>query len=483
MSENWDPSLDAEPLVSCVMPTYGRPDFVNESVALFLSQDYLHKELIVLNDCPGQEFVGELPGVRLINCETRFATLGEKRNACIEAANGSLIAVWDDDDIYLPWRLSFSLREMQVYRTSFYRAAEFWAYWGDSALHDNQSVPGWVNHPNTLFSKALWRQAGGYPSQGVGEDCEFFARIHQLLKKEFIKFPIDRTDRFFVLRGTSAYAHMSMPGGAKPSDLSPGKRIVVPCPIADPVLRSACDNLIESHYQRKIRNLPDLSIPTLSVCVSIKNRSRLAVDGKNVELFPNCVRSLSEAARDFGKVELIVADFHSDDWPLAEWLPPAAGNLVHRVIPVDGPFSKGKGLNIAADAARGERVLFLDADMLIDRDGLRRAIQVVDQENVWLPIYRNLDQYGNPGEWEDFSVGNVAFSRKLWQLAKPVPEFQSWGGEDNIFADRLQKHQRAIRERFAGFCHQWHPERCRHEFYTRPARSDFWEYCARQKTA
>jgi len=250
MNENSETSLDAEPLISCVMPTYGRPDFVDESVAMFLSQDYLHKELIVLNDCPGQEFVGDFPGVRLINREQRFATLGEKRNACIEAANGSLIAVWDDDDIYLPWRLSFSLREMQKHDTRFYRAAEFWAYWGDAALHDNQSVPGWVNHPNTLFSKALWREAGGYPAQGVGEDCEFFARIHRLLKREFIKFPLDRADRFFVLRGTSAYAHMSIPGGTKPPDLTPGKRTVVPRPIGDPVLRSACEKLIGMHDER-----------------------------------------------------------------------------------------------------------------------------------------------------------------------------------------------------------------------------------------
>ena len=224
MNDSWEPSLDANPLISCVMPTYGRPDFVNESVAMFLAQDYPHKELIVLNDCPGQEFAGNLAGVRFINCTASFATLGENRNACIEAARGALIAVWDDDDIYLPWRLSFSLREMQKHRTRFYRAAEFWAYWGDASLHDNQSVPGWVNHPNTLFSKARWRDVGGYPAQGVGEDCEFFARIHRLLKHEFIKFPLARADRFFVLRGKSAYAHMSIPGGAQPADLSPGKR-------------------------------------------------------------------------------------------------------------------------------------------------------------------------------------------------------------------------------------------------------------------
>ena len=215
--------------------------------------------------------------------------------------------------------------------------------------------------------------------------------------------------------------------------------------------------------------------------MSIKNRSRLVVDGKSLELFPNCVRSLSEAARDFDQVELIVADFHSDDWPLAEWLPSAAGNLEHRLIAVDEPFSKGKGLNVAADAARGQRILFLDADILVNRDILRRAIEVVDNQRVWLPIFRYLDREGKPAGWEDFSLGNVAFDCRLWRVAQPVPEFQSWGGEDNIFADKLQEHCPAVRERFEGLFHQWHPEKCRHAHHARPMRSDYYAYCSGQR--
>jgi glycosyltransferase involved in cell wall biosynthesis len=200
-----------------------------------------------------------------------------------------------------------------------------------------------------------------------------------------------------------------------------------------------------------------------------------------LELFPNCVKSLSAAAAATGKidltnVELIVADFHSDDWPLADWLPSAAAGIEHQIIPIDGPFSKGKGLNAAAAAARGSRLLFLDADVLVNRDCLLRAIQVIDQSRIWLPVFRYLDPNGKPAGWEDFSLGNVAFDRSLWDLAGPVPEFQSCGGEDNIFGDKLQEHQPAVRERFVGLFHQWHPESCRHAFYARPARSDYFDY-------
>src|SRR3954452_23100413 len=89
--------------------------------------------------------------------------------------------------------------------------------------------------------------------------------------------------------------------------------------------------------------------PAISVCVSLKNRSRVEHEGRDLALFPNCVRSLADAAadiRDSGPVELVVADFHSDDWPLAAWLSAAAGGVLRvRVIPLDGQFSRGRGLN------------------------------------------------------------------------------------------------------------------------------------------
>ena len=97
-------AIDGGQVVSCIMPTYGRPDYVLESVAMFMAQDYSRKELLILNDCPNQFFETAVPNVRIFNSQSRFSSLGEKRNFLIEKAVGDLIAVWDDDDVYLPWR-------------------------------------------------------------------------------------------------------------------------------------------------------------------------------------------------------------------------------------------------------------------------------------------------------------------------------------------------------------------------------------------
>ena len=244
-------NLSTDPLISCVMPTYGRPAYVDESVAMFLAQDYPHKELILLNDCVDQTYRFEHSEVHVVNRAERYPTLGEKRNATIEMSRGELIAVWDDDDVYLPWRLSFTLEQLRKHETPFYRAAEFWAYWGESTLHKNQSIPSWVNHPNTLFTKKLWQQVAGYPALNCGEDTGFFRRIHKLLDRPFIKYPLAEHERFFLLRGKSQYAHMSIHGGENPLNTSPGDYEITPAPIADPLLREACRSLIEKHESNK----------------------------------------------------------------------------------------------------------------------------------------------------------------------------------------------------------------------------------------
>src|SRR5688572_15193909 len=86
------------PLVSCICPTYGRPPdhqhLVEEAIASFVNQTYPNKELIVLNDCPGQTLVCNAPGVRVVNVPERFPTLGDKRNAGVGLSRGQLIAPW-----------------------------------------------------------------------------------------------------------------------------------------------------------------------------------------------------------------------------------------------------------------------------------------------------------------------------------------------------------------------------------------------------
>ena len=469
-----------QPLISCVMPTYGRPDFVHEAADMFLRQDYAAKELIILNDCAGQKFDCKHPNIRVINSATRYPTLGEKRNACIEATRGELIAVWDDDDVYLPWRLSYSLQELNRWQTPFYRPREFWAYWGEEQLHDNQSVPGWIGHPSVMFQKQLWSAVGGYPARGLGEDAEFFQRIHSYLRQEFIAYSIDRCDRFMILRGASQYQHMSIAGGQAPLDVSPGNYPIVARSIADAKLRNIVSRLAAQRNTATSPIIPAATAgrraaePILSVCISLKNRSKVSHEGEVHTLFPNCVRALQEAAEVVGPLELVVADFHSDDWPLGDWIMESASrSLQIRVLTLDGPFSRGRGLNAAVNVASSRRIFICDADILVSAEALTRGIASLDRGQAAFPICQYLDARGQPDFWQDSGFGIAFVSREHFQRAGGVPEFLSWGGEDDLFYKRLQDLSTIVRQRDAGLRHQWHCDASRHENYCNRPRFDF----------
>jgi len=477
------PTERQSPLISCIMPTYGRPEYVHESVRMFLDQDYPATELIIFNDCAGQTFRSEIPNVRVFNVSTRFRTLGEKRNACIEEARGEYLAVWDDDDVYLPWRLSYSLEESQRWNTDFYRPADFLAYWGEDFLHDNQSVPGWLSHSTVLVRKSLWARVGGYPSRDVGEDAEFFSRIHSRLGKDFIKYTIPGIDRFMILRGKSYYQHMSIDGGHHPLNTTKGEYHILPRPIADPQLRQLADQLKAVRSlectpvaPKRTTGCQDARTPVLSVCISLKNRSRLRHGEQEFELFPNCVQSLRDAAETAGPLELIVADFRSDDWPLEDWLERNSTDMFRvSCINVEGPFSRGRGLNIAARHATSDHLFLCDADILVSSPVIERGRESLNQGKTFFPVCRYTHEDGRLADWQDYGYGLAFVTRDMLTAAGGVPEFESWGGEDDLLHDRLRHHVSEVRQREDGLIHQWHPEACRHVNYRRAATADYRE--------
>lgn len=274
--------MEKLPLVSCVMPTYGRPEYLHESLEMFLSQDYENKELLIVNDCPGQTVVGDYPQVRIINCKKRFPSLGEKRNFAIQEAAGNWIAIWDDDDIYLPWRLSFTIQEIQEFQTPCYRSAEFWAYWGETALHHNQCIPGWFAHPLVTFHRDLWKAVGGYPPITLGEDSALFDKVHKYLKVDWLSYPLDAIDRFMVMRCKSLYEHTSVGGGGQKPCTEPGKIQLTPKTICDEVLRSAVQHLVSIRLDQKLdtqHNKPrDLHLSDASWFTDIVSKTDLYLD-------------------------------------------------------------------------------------------------------------------------------------------------------------------------------------------------------------
>lgn len=99
---------EKQPLVSCIMPTYNRREFVPHAIRYFLRQEYENKELIVIDDGTDciEDLVPDNPGIRYFSLDKKI-TLGAKLNLACKYAKGTVIVHWDDDDWYAPYRLQY----------------------------------------------------------------------------------------------------------------------------------------------------------------------------------------------------------------------------------------------------------------------------------------------------------------------------------------------------------------------------------------
>ncbi len=192
--------------VSCLCATYNRAPrdlgLVEEAIESFLRQDYPNKELIVLNDTPGQTLCFEHPQVRIVNVSARFPTLGEKRNAMAAIATGDLLCPWDDDDIHLPWRITKSVEMLGD--ADYYMPWAYWFFCGDMLHHENEGGEGFQT---TIFRKSVFEELGGYPSISLGEDKVLHAKF--AARKVAEPRSLAREEWFYIYRWGVSPAHLS----------------------------------------------------------------------------------------------------------------------------------------------------------------------------------------------------------------------------------------------------------------------------------
>jgi len=97
-------------LVSAIMPTCNRPQYIEQAIRCFLAQTYPHKELVIVDD--GDSIKHLVPTRPDILYESSWPPLriGPKRNLACGLASGDIIAHWDDDDWSAPDRIEQQLR-------------------------------------------------------------------------------------------------------------------------------------------------------------------------------------------------------------------------------------------------------------------------------------------------------------------------------------------------------------------------------------
>jgi glycosyltransferase involved in cell wall biosynthesis len=170
-------SVAVQPLVSCIMPTRNRREFIPRALECFRRQNYPNLELVIVDS-------GSDPIHDLVSGDSRIQyfqapcglTIGALRNYACQRARGEIIVHWDDDDWYPPHRVRAQLRPLMedginisgTSRLHYYEARHRRAF----LYQYSRSPRRWVAGNTLAYRRSFW-QANPFPNLQVGEDSRF----------------------------------------------------------------------------------------------------------------------------------------------------------------------------------------------------------------------------------------------------------------------------------------------------------------------
>ena len=205
------PASHDAPLVSCIMPTSGRPEWVAQAIRYFQRQDYPNLELVIV-DAGDDPALASLPDDPRIRRERilKSVSIGAMRNRACELARGEIVMHWDDDDWYAPARVSAQVKPILEGRaditgltdTRFFEL-QSWRFWRCAPqLHKRLFVQD-VHGGTLAFRRSLFGARCRYPDLSLAEDAWF---LHQAVSAGARLTRVPGADLFVYLRhGANAW--------------------------------------------------------------------------------------------------------------------------------------------------------------------------------------------------------------------------------------------------------------------------------------
>ncbi len=184
--------MSSAPLVSVIVPTYKRPDFLKKTIQSILDQSYRNIELIVISNGvnpDNESVVKEFNDSRLTYADQEnTGGPSAPRNHGIRLAKGAYIAVCDDDDLWLPDKLEKQIQALEsdndagLCYTNVISFDDSGREWSDERYLTNFDVMRLKNAvpiSSVLVRTNLIQAVGGFEESkivGDSEDYEFVLR-------------------------------------------------------------------------------------------------------------------------------------------------------------------------------------------------------------------------------------------------------------------------------------------------------------------
>ena len=198
--------LYEKPLVSIVITTFNRVNFLKKSSTSVLSQTYKNIELIIIDDCSTdntQAFCESIKDIRVIYLRHKTNKgVHESRNDGIRKASGQYIAFLDDDDEWLPQKIEKQLQifkkgseELGLVYSGYYNAIDGKIVSkitpkmkGDIRIHILQQ--NLLATLTVLIRRVCFDKVGFFEYMPAVEDWDMRIRISEFFHYDFVSEPL-----------------------------------------------------------------------------------------------------------------------------------------------------------------------------------------------------------------------------------------------------------------------------------------------------
>jgi glycosyltransferase involved in cell wall biosynthesis len=193
-------------LVSVVITTYNRRQYVRAALESVLAQDYRDKEIIVIDDGSTDGSADELSGLPLQYVWKENGGISSARNLGISLSKGDLIAFLDVDDLWKKNKLSTQVRLMGEEASPVSYTDEVWMRNGKwlNQCHRHRKYSGMIyrhclplciiSPSSALVGREVFNEVGLFDeSLPVCEDYDMWLRVA-------CRYPIVFIDRPLIIK-------------------------------------------------------------------------------------------------------------------------------------------------------------------------------------------------------------------------------------------------------------------------------------------
>lgn len=190
--------------VSVIIPSYNRYELLCRAIASVKAQAYTNCEIIVVDDCSTElqyKHLANDSSIRYLRLNDRSGLPAAVRNIGIRHANGTWIAFLDDDDTWLPNKLSQQMKWADEYELICSDAyctgkllnaelnAVFWQnYMADKTVQLNYKMicnHNFIINSSVIIKKEVLEDVGLMPEEPIYKGVEDYMTWLEVLKNNY----------------------------------------------------------------------------------------------------------------------------------------------------------------------------------------------------------------------------------------------------------------------------------------------------------